>query len=343
MELKIQQRSVIRYYCLCNKTNEQIVAKLEKAYHHEGFHLRTVEKWAARFRAGQATVEDETRSGRPAETDLSAAVLAFLEKEPHSSARQISKALCSPRITIDRILHNVLGLRFFVSRWIPHRLSPSQKAQRVEMSRGMIELFESLGPEQRKYLITGDESWIYWDNAFRGMWAENADDVPRNVSHSISSKKTMVSVYFSRRGLVSIEFLLQGQKYNARYFTDTVLPSIERKLLIQRPRLGTRGALLHIDNATPHTAQKSRDAIAALRLRQVPHPPYSPDIAPCDFFLFGYLKDKLSGSTFHSDNEVISAVSFILGQIPKEMFEHVMDGWLEKLNQVIELGGEYPT
>jgi histone-lysine N-methyltransferase SETMAR len=112
---------------------------------------------------------------------------------------------------------------------------------------------------------------------------------------------------------------------------------------MQRPKLGTRGTLLHIDNATPQTARKSREAIEALRLRQVPHPPYSPDISPCDFWLFGYLKGKLAGKTLHSEDDVIRVVSCILGQIPKEMFQNAMDGWIQRLERVIEFGGEYPT
>jgi hypothetical protein len=29
-------------------------------------------------------------------------------------------------------------------------------------------------------------------------------------------------------------------------------------------------------------------------MKRAPHPPYSPDLAPCDFYLFGYVKDRLS-------------------------------------------------
>jgi hypothetical protein len=62
-------------------------------------------------------------------------------------------------------------------------------------------------PKQREYLITGDESWIYWDNQRRGMWARDRDELPPNVKRMISSKKTMVSAYFSRCGFVFVEFL----------------------------------------------------------------------------------------------------------------------------------------
>jgi hypothetical protein len=61
MTLLLQQRSVIRYYCLRGKTNAQIVTKLEQVYHQDALRFRTVEKWAARFRAGHETVEDDEK------------------------------------------------------------------------------------------------------------------------------------------------------------------------------------------------------------------------------------------------------------------------------------------
>jgi hypothetical protein len=157
MTLLFQQRSVIRYYCLRWKTNRQIVTKPEQGYDQDALRLRAVERSAARFRAGGETEEDDERPGRRPQNDLGDAVFRFLEKQPHSSSREISKALSSPRTTILRVLDD-LGLPFFASRWMPHRLSDAQKADRVELSQHMLDMMQGLGPKQEKYLITGDES-----------------------------------------------------------------------------------------------------------------------------------------------------------------------------------------
>jgi hypothetical protein len=96
MIILFQQRSVIRYYCLRGKTNAQIVTKLEPGYHQDALRLRALEKWAASFRAGRETVEDDERPERSPQNDLGDAMLRFLEKQPHCSSREISKALYSP-------------------------------------------------------------------------------------------------------------------------------------------------------------------------------------------------------------------------------------------------------
>jgi hypothetical protein len=122
-------------------------------------------------------------------------------------------------MTIFRVLDD-LGLRFLAPRWIPHRLSGAQKADMVEFSQYMLDMIQGLGPKQHKYLITVDESWIYWDNQCCGMWAQDRDELPRNVKRTIWSKKTMVSAYFLRCGFVSVEFLPMGPKYNSQFFTQ---------------------------------------------------------------------------------------------------------------------------
>jgi hypothetical protein len=160
--------------------------------------------------------------------------------------------------------------------WIPHRLSDAQKADRVKLSQHMLDMIQGLGPKQQKYLITGDESWIYWDNQCRGMWTQDRDELPPNVKPKISSKMTVISGYLSRFGFVSVEFLPMQQKYNSQFLTETVLPSIEKKLAECRPKLRTTAAHLHVDNAKPHTSKISIEKIEELSFILVPQPPYPP-------------------------------------------------------------------
>jgi hypothetical protein len=74
---------------------------------------------------------------------------------------------------------------------------------------------------------------------------------------------------------------------------------------------------------------------------RLPQPPYSPDLAPCDFFLFGYLKKELQGMNFRSGNQVISAVGDILANIRIDMLSRVFDEWIQRLHGCIANEGEY--
>jgi len=66
--------------------------------------------------------------------------------------------------------------------------------------------------------------------------------------------------------------------------------------------------LLH-DNARPHTARATIDALETLKFEVLSHPPYSPDLALSDFHFFPRLKRDLKGTHFTSDEEVKQAVT----------------------------------
>jgi len=63
------------------------------------------------------------------------------------------------------------------------------------------------------------------------------------------------------------------------------------------------------DNARPHTAPAMQNLITTFGWEQFDHPPYSPDLAPSDFYLFLHLKSFLLGQRFLDDSEVKEAVT----------------------------------
>jgi hypothetical protein len=74
---------------------------------------------------------------------------------------------------------------------------------------------------------------------------------------------------------------------------------------------------------------------------RVPQPPYSLDVAPSDFVLFVFLKERLDGTTFSKETDLILAVRPILTQISLPTIAAVMDNWIHCLHRVIELDGDY--
>jgi hypothetical protein len=73
----------------------------------------------------------------------------------------------------------------------------------------------------------------------------------------------------------------------------------------------------------------------------VPQPPYSPDLAPYDFFLFRYLKQHLEGKHLNREDEGIAAVREVFDKIPWQTLQNAMDDWQYGLRRCIQLGDEY--
>jgi hypothetical protein len=62
--------------------------------------------------------------------------------------------------------------------------------------------------------------------------------------------------------------------------------------------------LLHNDNAASHTFVLTQQFLAKNKMHVIPHPLYSPELAPCDFFLFPNTKLKMKGRRFDSTDEI---------------------------------------
>ncbi|KAI6646349.1 Transposase [Oopsacas minuta] len=87
-----------------------------------------------------------------------------------------------------------------------------------------------------------------------------------------------------------------GKAVTATFFTEQVLPNLIKNIERYRPKTGTRGMKILIDNASSHTvtAKLTKYFLDEEGLELLPYPPYSPDLAPCDFWLFPKLKIYLS-------------------------------------------------
>jgi hypothetical protein len=73
----------------------------------------------------------------------------------------------------------------------------------------------------------------------------------------------------------------------------------------------------------------------------VPHPPYSPDLAPCDFFLFPRLKSTLKGKRFEDVAEIQLNMTRQLQAIPKQAYQTCIEKWKDHWNRCIQSGGSY--
>ena len=73
----------------------------------------------------------------------------------------------------------------------------------------------------------------------------------------------------------------------------------------------------------------------------LPHSPYSPDLAPCDFFLFPNLKKSLAGQKFESNEEVIAATEAYFADLQKTDFSDGLKKLKHRWAKFIELKGDY--
>ena len=99
--------------------------------------------------------------------------------------------------------------------------------------------------------------------------------------------------------------------------------------------------LLQHDNARPYTNIRTMEAITSFGWTVIPHPPYSPDLAPSDYHLFGPMKEGLQGNQYGNDNEVKTAVLNWLRHQPAEFYNTGIHAFVHRWTLALERGGDY--
>jgi transposase len=98
---------------------------------------------------------------------------------------------------------------------------------------------------------------------------------------------------------------------------------------------------LHHDNAPCHAALNVREFLAKHSILVVPHPPYSPDLAPSDFFLFPRLKSTLKRKLFQDVAEIQLNTTRLFQAIPKQAYQTCIETWKDRGNRCIQSGWSY--
>jgi len=119
---------------------------------------------------------------------------------------------------------------------------------------------------------------------------------------------------------------------------DWLLKRIRR---VRTAKFQSSELFLFHDNAPSHNAAIVKKFLANRNVAVLHHPPYSPDLAPADYFLFPTFKFPLKGWHFQTVEEIQCAVTRELNNISKTAFLEGMTKLKECANRCIDQGGMY--
>jgi [histone H3]-lysine36 N-dimethyltransferase SETMAR len=339
-----KQKAVIEFLTNEGVTAKEISVRLRKVYKESTLSYPTVTRWVAHFKSGNTDIADKPRCGRPpsaATEDNKRQVDEMIRSDRRITVREIVDALGTGHNAVQGII-NELGYSKVCARWVPRQLTDELKQSRRDVSMQMLERYQTEGEDFMNCIITGDESWAHYyepETKRQSMqWHHLGSPSPKKFKCSASAGKVMITVFWDNRGVLFVDFLPKGQTIDSDQYQKP-LKQLACAIRVKRP--DQKDIILHHDNARPHTARATVAAIAAKGWTVLPHPAYSPDLAPSDFHMFGPLKDYLRGQKFENDDSVKTAVRAWISQCSDEFFARGFKNWRNRWEKCVARNGDY--
>ena len=212
------------------------------------------------------------------------------------------------------------------------------------MCQDILEQLETK-PNLLKRVVTGDKSWIFeYDPLTKRQsleWKSALPPRPKKAWVFKSKTRVMLIAFFDVHGIVHAEFLPQGQTINQNVYKN-ILRRLMRSVREKRRELRkTRSWLFHHDNAPAHNALEIREFLAKNDIAVLEQPLHSPDLAPCDFFLFPKLREVIKGTRFQDSEVIKTAETRELRMIPEESFQECVETWQRRLEKCIRAQADH--
>ena len=176
---------------------------------------------------------------------------------------------------------------------MPRLLTVDQKRQRVLDSECCLELFRRNKPNFSRCYVAMDKTWIHhctpesnWSSA---EWTAVGEKCPKRPKTQMWAGKVMVSVFWDAHGVLFMDYLEKGKTINSEHYIGQLM-RLKNEIGEKRLEMKKKKVLFHQDNAPCHKSLATVAKSNELSFELLPHPPYSLDLAPSDYYLFADLK-----------------------------------------------------
>ena len=186
-------------------------------------------------------------------------------------------------------------------RWVPKIITDDHKTKGMGSELKFFTCYAQEGYEFLDSIVTGDETLLKASNSH----CNGTIQIPPepNIQNFSFSEKITASVFWDRKGILLVDFVPPGSTINAAAYCDT-LTWLRRAIQNKRGVGCHRGLCLLQYNARPHSPHVTTALLEKLKWVILYHPPYSPELAPRNFYLFLRLKKHFAGKKFDDDDEV---------------------------------------
>jgi histone-lysine N-methyltransferase SETMAR len=190
-------------------------------------------------------------------------------------------------------------------------------------------------------ILTGDESWFTLEYQHFAKLSVSREDGPSRVRYDIGTEKFMLTVIWGVDGFHFVDLMNRQRSFNSEYLVNHVMASTITKAFAQGRTPHACRLHLQLDKYRIHFSKITQQLMGENHILRVPNPPYSPDLAPSHFWLFGHVKTAFVGQTFEEPEELLEAVTECLNEIQRLELELAFSHLPERVRSVLANKGDY--
>ncbi|KAA6355875.1 MAG: putative mariner transposase [Streblomastix strix] len=322
------------------KNHKEVYEELLKSFNGIAPEENTVYKWHVKFLEGNPLVSIAVLPGRPPITGLGPGIEKIIQEDKYITLTRLAAIFGIAKETVRRIIIEETSYIRVGTRFIPHRITPAQKQVRVQLAQSMFATIRESKQVGYANIFTGDESYIFYYSPHESQWAKEGDSIDERPKHCINDLKVMLTTFWNSEHVFVVHWTPFQTTMNATMFTEDVLKPLQKQVKKEH-NTKTIQHHIHFDNAAIHRANYTQNFISKGIFKPMKHPPYSPDLAPSDFYLFSNLKKLLKGCDFKTEEEVHAKVEEALRKFTPSQFQQAYENWIHRLEMVILTNGEY--
>ena len=295
-----------------------------------------------------------THSGPPLQVRTPqnvARVLESVRETPKKSVRRRSAELGIPRESVRRILKYDLGMKPYRIQ-MHQRLTDADAVARTNMCRWFLQKIDQdqtfLGKiwfsDEAHFYMNGQvnsKNYIFWGS-------QKPDEVYQKQVHDL---KVTAWVAMSSQGIIGPYFFMDENSETVTVNSDRYLKMLTRfwREIGRFVGIDMRDEQYFMqDGAAPHTARIIIQWLADHFGEKVvsrgtlnPWAPHSPDLNPLDFYLWGYLKDKLCGHQFQTLEQLRNRITADIRAIPPDHMLNVVNNFVKRVRKCIDQNGRH--
>ena len=352
---KEEKLEIVKTYWTCggSVTSARRLLKKKNKSKFSKLDDRTIRRLVKKLET-DCTLVKNTSTGRPksalSEKNISR-VQRKLENSPRRSTRTLSRELKLSATSVWRILRKELK-KFAYKIQMKQAQTPKNREQRLEFSNNIADRIEA-EPEFLKKIIFSDEAHFHLSgHVNRQNFRFWADENPHaTVESPMSKEKVTVWMGIGYEGIFGPYFFEDSDTGKAETIKTAnymemlkkkFVPALKRKLVFSSCWFMQDGAPPHCSNECLDWLETQFKHKIISRNADFPWPPYSPDLNPCDFYLWGYLKSKVyAKSAPKTTEELKDNIRKEARNIKLSTVESAVDNCLTRYQHVLSNKGRW--